>query len=602
MNKALRTILIILLVLAVLCGAFWYFFIHNSGLPASMYASYAAFCGRLGNDVQAARYYNKALALEPNNIDLALETADAFAESGNYTKAEYTLVCSIGRNPEALELYLRLSAVYVAQDKLLDAERLVSSCANPTMKETLAGLRPSAPVIQPDGGYSLDPNEFALSYSGGTAYYSTTREYPSSGDAAYSAPISLEYGITTVTAIVVGDNGLVSSLSTAEFTVCGSIEEVTFQDEAFDAYIRELLSKDRHAAIMTTELWDVQELIIPSEISNIADLPYFVRLKSLTMQTSSVTDFTPLTQLTALSTLDVSGTSLSAAALASIGTVSSLTALTVNNCGLSTLSDFSALTSLNYLDASGNQISDLSPLAGMPGLHELDLSQNSIASIAPLAAESQLSVLNISENPVSSIGALSANTTLVTLNLAACSVDDLSALVNNQALTTLDVSGNQLTSLSGLEGCIALRDLNAATNQLLDLGPLTNLTSLQYLDASGNQLESLPAFPKESALLTINVSMNRLTDVTPLASALALNYLNLNQNRITDLSTIADLPNLVLVDALENPLVGIASLEERSIVVNYDPGYTLPEEDPVTSEEDSATTDDGSGRVGSVNE
>ncbi|MEA4965666.1 MAG: leucine-rich repeat domain-containing protein [Oscillospiraceae bacterium] len=597
MNKVLRTILIILLALAVLCGGFWYFFVYRSGLPASLYTSYAAFCSHAGDAARSARYYEKALELEPDNADLALSTADAFVADDNYTKAEYTLVCAISRNPENLDLYLRLSAVYVEQNKLLDAERLVSACANPAVKESLIDLRPSAPVIQPDGGYLLEPEDFSLSYSGGSAYYSLTEEYPTMADQPYSEPVSLDYGVTEVSAIVVGDNGLVSPLSTAKFTVCGSIEEVTFEDEAFDTFVRELLGKDRHDKIMTSELWDVQELTLPAEITNLSDLRYFVRLHSLTMQGTA--NLSPLADLSALTTLDLSGAALQPDALAVIGSIKTLTTLSLRGCSLTSISDLSGLTSLTALDVSGNQLTDLTPLTGMSALQALNLAQNAITSITPLAAARQLTSLDLSGNPIESLGPLSANEALVTLKLASCSAEDLSPLENKTALTTLDASGNQLTSLSGLEHCTALTDLNVANNLLTDLAPLTGLTGLQYLDASGNQLESMPQFPAESALLTINVSINRLTDVSGLSALQTLNYLNVSDNRLTDLSCLAELPKLVEVDALKNPLVGIASLEEHSIVVNYDPGYTLPSEETAETTTAAPITD-GSGKVSEV--
>ena len=72
----------------------------------------------------------------------------------------------------------------------------------------------------------------------------------------------------------------------------------------------------------------------------------------------------------------------------------------------------------------------------------------------------------------------------------------------------------------------------------------------------------------------------------------SLNYLNVNNNRLTDLSQISPLANLIQVDALQNPLVGVASLEARSIIVSYDAGFTLPEEETTEEAEETETAEE----------
>ena len=126
-NKVLKTILILLLILAILAAGFWYFFLYRSGLPASLYASYAGMLEKGGRYASAARFYGKAMDQTPEDTELALRTAAVYEKAGNDTKAEYTLVRSIAWNPECTDLYLALSALYVREDKLLDAERLITA-------------------------------------------------------------------------------------------------------------------------------------------------------------------------------------------------------------------------------------------------------------------------------------------------------------------------------------------------------------------------------------------------------------------------------------------------------------------------------------------
>ena len=52
---------------------------------------------------------------------------------------------------------------------------------------------------------------------------------------------ALPAGSTHVSAIAVSDDGLVSSLTEADYLIVGVVEEVTFTDSAFEQYVRDLI-------------------------------------------------------------------------------------------------------------------------------------------------------------------------------------------------------------------------------------------------------------------------------------------------------------------------------------------------------------------------
>ena len=582
--KVFRNILIIILILAILGGGFWYFFIYRSGLPAYLYAGYAEFSAGNGNYETGAKYFTRAYDLSPEE-QYALSAAAAFEQAGNFTKAEYTLVRAINDSPDSVELYAALSAVYVKQDKLLDAEKLLSNCASETARVTLSGLRPSAPVIQPGGGFTMEPTTFSLSYADGSAYYSTTAEYPSTKTAAYSVPVELTYGVTKVTAIVVDEDGLVSTPVTAEFTVCGEITEVTFQNDAFENEVREILKKSRHAKIDSSELWSIAELTVPAELVDLSDLAHFVGLKSLSLENSIATDFSVLAGLPNLESLNVSGCVLNEDALAAIGSISTLKELHMGSCGLESLDAIAPLTGLTTLTVSDNKLTDISALAGMPHLSVLDLSGNELTAISALATAANLTELNLSGNRLGNLGAISANSTLTVLQAAECALTDLSPLENNTVLVTLDVSGNNLTSLESIKNCVNLRTLNISDNKLTSLGTIPGLTGLQQLNASSNQLTDCPMFRSGSAMITLDLSDNRLEDIDGLEVLESLNYLCISDTQVTDLSALATLPALYQIDAYRTPLADVSALEERSVIVNYTPDFGLPEEDASENED-----------------
>lgn len=582
--KVFRTILIIVLVLAMLGGGFWYFFIYRSGLPAYLYASYAEFSSENGKYETGAKYYTRAYDLSPEE-DYAISAAAAFVQAGNYTKAEYTLVRAINDSPDSIELYMALSSVYVQQDKLLDAEKLISNCASDRVRDALSDLRPTAPVIQPGGGFTMEPTTFSLSYADGNAFYSTTEEYPTTSSAAYSGPVELTYGITKVTAIVVGEDGLVSAPATAEFTVCGAITEITFTNDAFENAVRTILKKSRHATIDSSELWSISELTVPAELIDLSDLAHFVGLKSLSLENSLATDFTVLAGLPNLTSLNVSGCALNEESLAAIGSISTLTELHMDGCGLASLDEIAPLTGLITLTVSGNSLTDISALAGMPQLSVLDISDNELTAISALAASASLTELNLSGNRLGNLGAISANSSLTVLQAAGCGLTDLSPLENNTALVSLDVSGNALTALDGIKNCSKLLTLNVSDNKLKALGTIPGLTALQQLDASSNQLTDCPMFRNGSAMITLDLSDNQLDDIKGLEGLEYLNYLCISDNNVTDLSALATLPALYQIDAYRNPIRDVSALEERSVIVNYTPDFGLSEEEAETEDE-----------------
>jgi len=575
--KVFRTILILVLILALLSAGIWYFFIYRSGLPAHLYARYADFCQESGNYEGSSKYYSRAYDLIPAT-EYALAAANAFESAENYTKAEYTLVRAISASPDSVELYMALSALYVKQDKLLDAERLLTNCSSASVRETLASLRPSAPVIQPGGGFSMEPTAFSLSYADGVAYYSVTREFPSTKDAPYSAPVDLTFGVTDVTALVVGTNGLVSPLAKAEFTVCGEITEVTFENDAFEELIRTVLKKSRHADIDSSELWAITELTVPVEVTDLSDLSHFVGLQHLSLPNNLATDLSIIGGLTRLTSLDVSGCNLTDEAMATIGSISTLTELHIDGCGISSLDGIAPLTGLTVLTASGNVLTDISALAGMPALTVLDISDNELTAISALAASTQLQELYLSGNRLSNLGAISANSALTVLEASGCALTDLSPLENNTALVTLNVADNALVSLDGIKNCSGLKTLNVSGNGLATLGPIPGLTALEQLDASSNQLTGCPMFRSGSSLITLDLSDNQIDEIDGLIGLESLNYLCITDNRVRDISALADLPALYQIDALRNPLEDVSELEERSVIVNYDPDYKLPED------------------------
>lgn len=207
--RALKILIPLLLIAALLMAAAWFFLSYRPDLTSSFCLRQAQNARDAGRSRSAIRWYGYALSLTPADSQISIDLANAYAQDGNYTKAEYTLVSAITNDPENLELYLELSKTYVAQDKLLDAEQMLSRTANENIKRQLNELRPAPPRLSPEGGEYTDFLSVSLSYSGDTACLSLDGDFPSLEKDLYAGPVALEEGETTAMAVTVDRKSVV---------------------------------------------------------------------------------------------------------------------------------------------------------------------------------------------------------------------------------------------------------------------------------------------------------------------------------------------------------------------------------------------------------
>ena len=153
MKRALKIIIPLLLVVALLATAVWFFIFRRPDTTNAFLLGQARYMTDRGRYPRAIKYYSWAASLEPERSDIYVELAETYAASGNYTKAEYTLVKAISAHADMTELYAALCRVYVAQGKFLDATQMLDRLTDPTVKAELDAMRPDAPTVEPSGGY-----------------------------------------------------------------------------------------------------------------------------------------------------------------------------------------------------------------------------------------------------------------------------------------------------------------------------------------------------------------------------------------------------------------------------------------------------------------
>lgn len=557
MKHALKIILPIILILALIIGACCFFLIARRDLTESIFVYWGEHFYEAGRYSRAVAFYKAAMHFAPKDADLAICLADAYKKSGNYTKAEYTLVSAITQIPDSVQLYVALSKTYVEQDKLLDAETMLGRITNGAVRTQIDALRPAAPVIEPESGNYSEYIDVTVTGASGTVYAVCNSDFPASEQDVYTGPISLEAGESKIVALSVAENGLVSDAVYAGYTVGNVVEEVKLADAGMDAYVRELLGKTAGSAIMSDELWAVEELDLPDTVASLEDLPYFTGLHSLSLHHGTGLDLSVLSQLPTLRKLDLSGCTLSTAAMNTIVTLSELTSLNLSGCAVAEIDALIGLQKLETLDLSNNTVSDLTALSALLALRELNLTNNPITSLSNLKNCTELETLYAGQCAITRIAGLADHTKLKTLVLSGNKITDISALASCTAIETLDLSGNSISDISVVSGFKKLVDLNVSSNQITDLPQFDADTPLWHVDISHNQIESLAGLEGNLAVNFINADYNRVKSVAKLESCIMLVRMNLWDNP---------------VDADE-----VKQLQDIGILINYNPNYVEPE-------------------------
>ena len=571
MKKAAKFLVPLIMGAVIVASIVWYLFIYDRDFTRDTLLSQARYQDTHGNSRLSAMFYNAAYSFSGHDENVAIELANQYKHDGNYTKAEYTLTEAINNAP-TVELYTALCRTYVEQDKLLDAVNLLDNLGNPALKEQLDALRPEAPVSDYKDGYYSQYMDIHLDSEAKYVFYTLDGSYPSISGSHYTGAITLPAGETTVYAIAVDEDGLVSPVTVMGYTITGVIEEAVFTDSKLEAAIREQIGADADDKVFTDELWEITEFTAPEGVTTFADLTLLPYLTKLTIQDQTIDSLNHLSSLAKLVTLDLTGSDFSADELSVLAGLPSLSSLTLSNCNLSTIEALEGAKQLTYLDLSNNTIRNLRVLSDMATLTELNMAHNALTDLSALSPLEKLSRLNISYNAVRSLAPLSSCIRLSHLEADRNQLTTLQGVEKLALLTHLSVDYNSLTDVSLLAGNVELTNLSIASNQIADISALNTLTKLQIFDFSSNlQITALPAWPEGCSLTTIDGSYNALTNIDGLKTMQSLTHVYMDYNQITNIDALADCFCLVQVNVFGNQIPSADALRERDIIVNYDP-------------------------------
>ncbi len=569
MKKLIRILVPLLMIVMICLSVIWYLFQYDRAFTRDSLLSQARFQDEHGNSRISSLFYNMAYSFSGRDEDVAIELANQYKADGNYTKAEYTLTHALNGGATT-DLYIALCRTYVEQNKLLDAVNLLSNISDPAIQAELDARRPSAPTADKTPGYYSQYIELALS-SNGTILYTVDGTYPSTNGPAYSKTIPLSAGETTVYAISVGNDGLVSPLSVMSYTITGVIEEVFFSDEALANAIRPLVGADEDDRIYTNQLWEITEFTVPDGVENYEDLRLLPYLKSLTIHGQELESLDFLSSLTGLEKLDMTSCRFPADALQVLAALPILQDLTLNDCALSTIDGLEGAPALVKLNLSNNTLRNLDVLSPMVTLQELNLQHNAVTKLTALSDLSELSVLDVSYNALTTLAPIRSCTKLSWLGADNNRISDIGGIESLPLLSHLSLDNNTLTDVSLLGYATELTELSLASNAITDISALHTLVKLTSFDFSGNQVSELPQWPDGCPLESINGSYNALTTIDGLSNMAHLSHINMDYNLLTNIDALADNFCLVQVNVYGNEIEDVSALRDHDIIVNYDP-------------------------------
>ena len=571
MKKLTHFLVPVMLFALIVASIGWYLFVYDREFTRDALLSQARFQDEHGNSRLSAMFYDAAYTFSGRDKNVAIELANQYKKDGNYTKAELTLTMAIHDNPTP-ELYTALCKTFVEQDKLLDAVALLANVTDPSIKAELDLQRPAAPACDYEAGYYSQYMDIHLeSESAKYLFYTTDGQYPSIHGQLYQDAISLPAGETTVYAIAVSENGLVSPVTVLGYTITGIIEEVTFTDPAMEAAIRQLIGADADDKVYTNELWEITEFTAPEGVTTYCDLTLMPYLTSLTIQNASIDSLDHLSALGKLVVLDLTGSKFPVEDMKVLPALPSLSSLTLSGCSLSTIEGLTDAQNLTYLDLSNNTLRNLDVLTSMISLADINLNHNAITDLTALKDLPNLVKLCVNFNALTSLSPISSCARLSHLEADNNKLTTLKGMEKLPLLSHLSVDYNDLTDVSILAGNVELTNLSIASNTIKDISSLKTLSKLKVFDFSSNQIEALPAWPDGYALTTIDGSYNALADIDGLKNMQQLTHVYMDYNLLTNIDSLANCYCLVQVNVFGNAIPDVSALRERDVIVNYDP-------------------------------
>ena len=507
-----------------------------------------------GNYEKALKLYDTALGWKSSDATVYLKMAQTHIALDDYDTAAEILDDAIekkvsGKNTGLEELHTTRIRIYTSTGRFVEAANYIATIDDQYIRKKIESARPNEPIYTPAPQKYENALKMVFTVQPGeTIYYTTDGKEPTNTSSIYTTPINIPLGETTVQAIAVDANGLVSPKITATYIVDNAQEEVVFDDPKMEQMVRNALDTP-YGTIRVKDLENVTELTnndCNGLLTTLSDIELMPNLEELYLENETELD-----------------------SISQISGRTKLKSLALVGCALGSddINALSGLTELESLDLSDNSLTSVSALSGLKKLRYLFISKNNISDIYPLESLESVILVNASENNISEIPSFSLS--LESLYLSKNRIEDVSSLSTLRRLMILDLSYNSITKADSIERLEALEILTLSNNpDLSDFSFMSSLPALVSVDVSDTKFSTAKPLAK-STVVTFSADNTRLSSVSDLAKITALTSVSIANTPVKDIEPLAAVPALDYLD------VSGCKIGDYTVLEDFEGLYTL---------------------------
>lgn len=510
-----------------------------------------------GRYEQALKLYNTALDWKSNDATVYLKIAQTHIALDDYDSAADVIDSAIEKKVSAKksgieELHVTRIRIYTSTGRFVEAANYIATIDDQYIRKQIESSRPNEPMYTP----TPQKYEKALKMTftvqpGETIYYTTDGKEPTNTSSIYTTPINIPLGETTVQAIAIDANGLVSPKITATYIVDNAQEEVVFDDPKMEQMVRIALDTP-YGTIRVKDLENVTELTnsgCNGLLTTLSDIELMPNLEELYLENETELDsISQISGRTKLKSLALVGCGLGSDDINALSGLTELESLDLSDNSLTSVSALSELKKLRYLFISKNNINDIYPLESLESVILINASENNISELPAFSLS--LESLYLSKNRIEDISSLSTLRRLVILDLSYNSITNADSLERLEALETLTLSNNpELSDFTFMSALDSLVSVDVSDTKFTSAKSLTKLTVVTFA-ADNTRLSSVTDIAKISTLTSLSIANTPVKDIKPLAAIPALDYLDVSGCRIDDYTVLEDFEGLYTLRAI----------------------------------------------------
>ncbi len=172
------------------------------------------------NFKQAVSYYEKAVDIEPENINYRVKLADCYVAMGNQDMAVECYKDMIIYDPNSTLAYSQVIALYESNGSYDEIDDFLEHYGNDKIREAFVDYLAYPPVFSEESGNFDEAVILTLtSETKGTIYYTEDGSTPSESSPVYTEPLYLKKGKHVIQAFFKNEYGVCSSVKRCDYDV-----------------------------------------------------------------------------------------------------------------------------------------------------------------------------------------------------------------------------------------------------------------------------------------------------------------------------------------------------------------------------------------------